>query len=100
MTAAEPTEIRKLSGGVGMKITWSDGLASEMPARVLRQKCPCAACRHELTGEQILRPESVSTDITIQKAELIGQYALGFQFSDGHATGIYTFENLRREFAR
>ena len=77
-----------------MKISWSDGAVSTCSAQLLRQRCPCAACRHELTGEQILDPASVPADLAIARSEIIGQYALGFHFSDGHSTGIYTFAYL------
>jgi ATP-binding protein involved in chromosome partitioning len=93
---AEPTEIRKLSGGTGLKITWSDGNVSQSEAYVLRESCLCAACRHELTGEILIPPNSIPKTITLQKIELIGNYALGILFSDGHSTGIYTFEHLRK----
>lgn len=92
---ASPTEIRKMSGGAGMKMTWSDGHTFEYPAFMLRDNCHCAACRHELTGEKLLRTDSIPKDVVIQKAEIIGEYALGFQFSDGHSTGIYTFDFLQ-----
>lgn len=86
-----------MPAGAGMKILWDDGHPSQWSARDLRIQCRCAACRHELTGEQLLKPEAVSQDITIQKADIVGRYALGFHFSDGHNSGIYTFDALRKE---
>lgn len=91
-----PTGIRKLAGGAGMKLSWPDVGEKTYPAQILRQQCPCAACRHELTGEQLLDPTSVASDIVIAKSEIMGQYALSFHFSDGHSTGIYTFDFLRK----
>lgn len=93
---ATPVEIRKAAGGTAMKITWSDGPQIEYPALYLRENCQCAACRHELTGERLLNPSTLPKDLTILKSEIIGQYALGFLFSDGHSTGIYTFDLLRK----
>jgi ATP-binding protein involved in chromosome partitioning len=90
-----PREIRKLSGGAGMKLVWPDGQVNEFPAAFLRRHCRCAACQHELTGEQLLDPKSVADDLKIEKAQILGQYALGFLFSDGHSTGIYSFDWLR-----
>lgn len=92
---AFPREIRKRPGGTGMKIIWDDGRENDYSARDLRLNCHCAACRHEVTGEILLKPESIPAHLTIEKAEIIGQYALGFHFSDGHSTGIYTFDFLR-----
>lgn len=91
---ATPVEIRKMTGGAGMKIKWPDGQERQYPAFFLRDNCRCAACQHELTGERLLNSASIPADIRIEKAEIIGQYALGFHFSDGHSTGIYTFDFL------
>ena len=92
---ATPTEVRKTTGGAGLKITWDDGVKTEASALDLRKNCHCAACRNELTGEIVLDTTRLPADIKILKMELIGNYAIGLQFSDGHQTGIYTFEMLR-----
>lgn len=49
-----------------------------------------------MTGVRTLRPESVARDIYPQAIHYVGRYALQFMWSDGHATGIYPFEFLRR----
>lgn len=95
MTTIAPREIRKV-GDVAMRIIWSDGKDCRLAAPALRDACQCAACRNELTGERLLPEGSVSPDIRIVKSDIVGNYALGFHFSDGHSTGIYTFEMLRR----
>lgn len=92
--AVLPQEIKK-RGDQAMKITWSDGHVSEYSAAHLRENCRCAACVNELTGERLIAPGSVPKDLKLAKAEVVGNYALGFQFGDGHATGIYTFQTLR-----
>lgn len=86
-----PTEIRKKTGGAGMKITWPDGRVGDFSAAYLRRHCRCAACQHELTGEKLLDPATIPDSLTIQKADILGRYALAFHFSDGHSTGIFTF---------
>ena len=93
MAAPRPASIRK-KGGERLTIGWSDGTESAFTARELRIDCRCAACRSEWSGERILKPESVPADIRIEAAEPVGNYALSFRFSDGHATGIYPFEYL------
>jgi len=93
--SSTPTDLRKIGDQV-MKISWSDGHTCEFKAKYLRESCPCAACINELTGEKLLKPGAVSDDIKISKSELTGNYALTFQFSDGHATGIYPFIRLRK----
>lgn len=77
------------------RIRWEGGHVSEYPFRTLRQECRCAGCRDEFTGRRILDPESVPADLKATKATLVGNYAVAFQFSDGHGSGIYTFEALR-----
>jgi len=77
------------------RIRWEGGHVSEYTYRYLRQQCRCAACRDEFTGAALLDPESVPADLKSSKASLVGNYAVAFQFSDGHGSGIYTFEALR-----
>jgi ATP-binding protein involved in chromosome partitioning len=69
-----------------------------LDGRTLRWACPCAECRGEL-GEpgKLDRAETLAPDEErLRDVWLVGQYALGIGFESGHATGIYTFELLRR----
>lgn len=77
-------------------ITWHDDHQSRLPVRLLRLKCPCARCVDEMTGKVILKDEHVPKDVRPIKIEPVGHYALRILWSDGHDTGIYTFEVLRR----
>ena len=90
-----PTELKKL-GNRELKISWSDGHQSVYPFRYLRQNCQCALCVDEWSGKPILARESVSQDLEGLKVRVVGQYALGIDFSDGHSTGLYAFEHLRK----
>ncbi|HSJ15366.1 MAG TPA: DUF971 domain-containing protein [Longimicrobiales bacterium] len=78
-----------------LRIEWADGHASEYAPRYLRLACPCAGCIEEMTGRRLLDPASVGPDIWPAAVRYVGRYALRFDFSDGHETGIYTFELLR-----
>ena len=49
-----------------------------------------------MTGIRTLRPESVPADVYPEAIHYVGRYALQFVWSDGHDTGFYTFELLRR----
>lgn len=89
----EPREI--IDEGASFSIRWADDAVSRFDAPALRRACACAACVNEWTGEQMLKPESVPDDVTIEDARLVGRYALSFKFSDGHDTGIYSFKYLR-----
>ena len=62
---------------------------------MLRQLCPCAGCVDELTGVRTLRPEAVDEGVYPTAIHYVGRYALQFVWSDGHSTGIYTFDRLR-----
>src|SRR3990167_9057725 len=91
----EPKELRKL-GNKNLKIFWNDGHESLYPFRYLRQNCRCAMCVDEWSGELVLSKETVPQDLEGLKVEIVGQYALSFHFSDGHNTGIYVFDFLRK----
>jgi DUF971 family protein len=95
MPAAQPKEIFKVEDEE-LKLVWEDGHVSVYPFRFLRQSCPCAGCRDEFTGEPKLDPASVPEDLKGKEVRLVGLYALSVSFSDGHGTGIYSFETLRR----
>jgi DUF971 family protein len=79
-----------------ISINWSDDAETRYNAVELRRNCPCASCVNEWTGEKMLDPASVSEDITINSTSVVGRYALNFHFSDGHETGIFTFQFLRK----
>lgn len=92
--AIEPREV--IDEGDGFTIRWADGAESRFDAPTLRRSCACAGCVNEWTGEQTLKPESVPDDIKIEHIGIVGRYALNFQFSDKHDTGIYSFKYLRK----
>jgi len=92
--AIEPTEISQESNTL-LRIAWADGRACEYEAASLRRACPCAQCVDEWTGERTLKPQAVAEDIEIGDLSIVGRYALNFRWSDGHETGIYSFQYLR-----
>lgn len=89
-----PTKIKKVHPGE-LLIIWTDGQESHLPAPLLRRECPCASCRDEMTGARILLPIHVPDTLEFRRVELVGQYALQFEWTDGHHTGIFSFEFLR-----
>ncbi len=89
-----PTEVGR-SGEHDLKIRWEDGHESIYPARFLRLACPCAVCVDEVSGAPLLDPTSVTEDVHPSSLELVGHYAIQPRFSDGHFTGIFSFELLR-----
>lgn len=83
-------------------IRWQDGAVCDYPLSHLREACPCVECRggHENMGRQsdpdhilVLSP---ARSYAIERIEFVGTYALQPFWDDGHHTGIYTFEYLRR----
>jgi ATP-binding protein involved in chromosome partitioning len=90
--AVEPPEAVLVEGALAL--TWSDGRRSSLAARALRLACACAACVEETTGRKILDPGRVPLDVKILGVTPVGRYGLGLAFSDGHNTGIYTFDKL------
>ena len=79
-----------------VRIRWQDGHESVYPARALRLACPCAACVDELTGIVRVIATGIPQDVHPLKIDLVGRYAITIAWSDGHHTGIYPFELLRR----
>lgn len=81
----------------GLTIEWEEGAEGvAYPARALRLACRCAECVEEMSGRPLLRPEAIPADVSPRAVQLVGSYGLKIVWSDGHSTGIYTFEALRR----
>ena len=79
----------------GLNIEWDEhGHQGFYPARFLRLACPCAGCVEEMSGQPLLDPATVPADIRPLSIALVGAYGLRIEWSDGHSTGIYTFERL------
>jgi ATP-binding protein involved in chromosome partitioning len=92
--SAVPTDIRQ-AGPDTLAIDWSDGHKSEYKVFDLRVACPCASCRDEMTGERLLDPTTVPADVRPVNLVSVGNYAIKITWSDGHDTGIYSYERLR-----
>ena len=92
--AIEPREISQESKRL-LRITWGDERVCNYDAAALRRACPCAQCVNEWTGQRTLKPEAVSDEVEINDLTIVGRYALNFRWSDGHETGIYSFQYLR-----
>jgi ATP-binding protein involved in chromosome partitioning len=76
-------------------ITWAEDDGGVYPARDLRLACPCAMCVEETTGRPLLDPATVPPDVHPLRIALVGGYAIRIDWSDGHSTGLYTYEYLR-----
>ena len=85
--------------GNELAIRWADGVESYLPLERLRRACPCASCGGEpdVLGN-ISRPNVSYTVSSFELAgwQLVGGYALQPRWGDGHNTGLYSFQYLRR----
>lgn len=77
-------------------IRWPDKHRSVHTAFHLRTNCRCAVCVDENSGRKTLDDSSVPLDIQMQGVNPVGRYAIAIGFSDGHNTGIFTFQRLRQ----
>ncbi len=96
LAVSVPTGLFKKTDGKALIIHWNDGAKSEFGFSELRSVCPCAVCVNEWTGERMLDPAGIPKDIHPLKIHSVGRYAMGIHWSDGHSTGIYSYDFLRK----
>jgi ATP-binding protein involved in chromosome partitioning len=87
-----PDAIHRADGAV--TITWAEDHVGRYAARDLRLACQCAVCREEMTGRPLLDPAAVPDDVIPLRVSLVGGYAIRIDWSDGHSTGLYTYDYL------
>jgi DUF971 family protein len=87
----------------GLTVEWDDGRASYYPIAFLRAMSPSADERERREQSQsnplhVLgdAPDRDPAKVTALGAELVGNYAIRIRFSDGHDTGIYSWDYLRQ----
>ncbi len=89
-----PAEVRATDDH-HLAIKWDDGHNSVYSFRRLRAACPCATCVDEWTQERRVGLEDIPEDVFPEDIQPVGRYALHMRWSDGHSTGIYSFDRLR-----
>src|SRR5581483_4167014 len=93
----EPANIQQI--GNELAIQWNDASESYFDLEKLRRACPCAACGGEpdVLGN-ILRPQvSYNNDsFRLASFKIVGGYAVQPRWHDGHDTGLYSFQYLRK----
>ena len=99
--ALQPTSLK--GAETSLRIEWNDGAVHEISWKRLRDACPCATCRDQkqnpAENESDLLPVLSVTEARPLKPtamRLIGNYAYGIEFGDGHNTGIFSLELLRQ----
>ncbi len=91
-----PTQLR-LANKHTVAIRWSDGAERFCEIVELREKCPCAVCNaaRRSAASESTPPVAVPPGLTISHMAPVGNYAYCIHFSDGHTTGIYSFDLLQ-----
>lgn len=87
-----PTEIKLHQQSRVLEVTFDDGRSFRLPYEYLRVYSPSAEVRGHGPGQEVLQVGK--RDIEIRHVEPVGSYAIQPTFSDGHATGIYSWEYL------
>jgi DUF971 family protein len=92
-----PTNLQVI--GDELAVAWSDGQESYLKLETLRKCCPCAGCGGEpdVLGN-VVRPEVTHTEASfrLRRHQMVGGYGWQPAWEDGHGTGIYSFDYLRR----
>ncbi len=83
-----------------LSILWEDGHRDDFDVRDLRLACHCALCVEEMSGRKLLDPKTIRSDVSPRQIVSIGNYAIQFDWSDGHNSGIYSFNDMRALGAR
>ncbi len=105
--AVTPAKVRvKKTEGTGLEIDWKDGHQSHWNFAWLRHACPCATCHEERTASGrapgIPKPAAnallplYEAPVRPVESSPVGKYAMRFKWTDGHESGIYSWEYLRR----
>jgi DUF971 family protein len=93
-----PLDIQRI--GHELAVKWDDGGENFIPLENLRRACPCAGCKGEMDimGNLYKNPEQPLTAKAFELVKIasVGGYAIQPAWADGHNTGIYSFEYLRR----
>jgi DUF971 family protein len=86
--------------GEELAVKWDDGGESYIRLEALRRYCPCAGCQGEVDamGHLHKAPPVKLTPASFQLKSIaaVGSYALQPVWADGHATGLYAFDYLRK----
>jgi DUF971 family protein len=104
----KPTDVKvQVSNGAGVDIVWADGHRSHYDFVFLREECPCATCDDQRRKKEAAKAPGVGAlagssvlpmykpKVKARAAKPLGNYALQIEFTDGHSTGIYSYDHLR-----
>lgn len=93
-----PKQIEPIGNDLAIK--WDDDTETFIPLQELRRHCPCAACKGEVDvmGNVYKAPAQELSPASCQlvRLQLVGGYAIQPVWADGHSTGLFTFDYLRK----
>jgi len=93
-----PTDIQHI--GDELAIKWDDGGESFVKLEKLRRYCPCAGCKGErdIMGNLYKGPDTQlgPEAFRLVRLAMVGGYAVQPTWGDGHASGLFSFDYLRR----
>jgi DUF971 family protein len=93
-----PVELQTI--GQELAVKWDDGSESFVPLDRLRRACPCAGCKGEtdVFGQVYKNPDKPLTARAVQLTRIgfVGGYAVQPVWADGHSSGLFTFDYLRK----
>ena len=93
-----PSDIQQI--GEELAIKWDDGSESYIKLEGMRRHCPCAGCHGEtdVLGNVYKAPDRpyAPNSFKLVRLNTVGGYALNPVWADGHSTGIYSYEYLKR----
>jgi DUF971 family protein len=98
MNILEPNSLEVDDSTHTLEIAWNDGHTTRHGLEALRRLCPCAECKGEWDVPGNMTAERPLTAEQVELADLypVGRYALTPRWADGHSTGIYPYEYLRK----
>lgn len=99
----QPIQIKRDAEHDTLIVTWDDGMTTTYPIKVLRDECPCAGCKGEtILGTHYPAPLKMFHEGMYKLAKLVpvGSYAIQAFWKDGHDTGLYSWDYLRRLYER
>jgi DUF971 family protein len=101
----KPTAVKiHVKTGAGVDIAWADGHSSHYDFAFLREHCPCATCNDERAKKESLAAMNLPASPLLpmykpkpraRAATQVGNYAIQINFTDGHSTGIFSYDYLR-----
>jgi DUF971 family protein len=88
----QATELILHRASHALEVAFEDGSRFRLPCEYLRVESPSAEVQGHGPGQKVLVPGK--RDVNIEAIEPVGQYGVLLRFSDGHATGIYSWDYL------